>query len=105
MLETRNKLTVQQRNMQVSMTEIYEIANGVASPIMNSQLWTVNYGTETITCRAPSLWGKLPCEFKHAPSLEEFKVKNFVFCKKQKKNRNLAPPPKKILKRSYLSNI
>ena len=73
------ELTIHQRNMQVSMTEIYEIVNGVASPIMNSQLWTVNYGTETITCRAPSLWGKLPCEFKLAPSLEEFKVKLFVF--------------------------
>ena len=80
MLETHNELTIHQRNMQVSMTEIYEIVNDVASPIMNSLLWTVNYGTETTTCRAPSLLGKLPCEFQLAPSLEEFKVKLFVFC-------------------------
>ena len=71
--------------MQVSMTEIYEIINGVASPIMTSQLWTANYGTETITCRAPSLWGKLPYELKLAPSLEEFKVKLFVFYNLKKK--------------------
>ena len=38
LLETHNELTIHQRNMQVSMTEIYEIVNGVASPIMNSQL-------------------------------------------------------------------
>ena len=36
---------------------------------------TVNYGTETFTCRAPPLWAKLPSEHKLAASLEEFKVK------------------------------
>ena len=36
---------------------------------------TVNYGIETITYRAPSLWAKLPLEYKLAASLEEFKVK------------------------------
>ena len=30
---------------------------------------------ETITCRAPSPWVKLPSEYKLAASLEEFKVK------------------------------
>ena len=36
MFETYNWLTIHQRNMQVLMTEIYKIANGVASSIMNS---------------------------------------------------------------------
>ena len=60
--------------------EIYKIVNGVAPPIMNYLFEfrsneytirnfqvlstdfrrTVNYGIETITYRAPSLWVKLP---------------------------------------------
>ena len=36
---------------------------------------TVNYGIETITYRAPSLWVKLPSEYKLAASLDESKVK------------------------------
>ena len=35
LLETHNELT-DQRNLQVLMTEIYKIGNGVAPPIMNS---------------------------------------------------------------------
>ena len=83
LLETHNKLTIHQRNLQVLMTEIYKIVNGVAPPIMNSLFEfrsneynirnfqvlstdfrrTVNYGIETITYRAPSLWAKLPSEY------------------------------------------
>ena len=36
LLETHNELTIQQRNLQVLMTEIYKIVNGVATPFMNS---------------------------------------------------------------------
>ena len=36
---------------------------------------TANYGIETITYRAPSLWAKLPSEYKLAASLQEFKMK------------------------------
>ena len=77
------------------MTEIYKIVNGVAPSIMNSfselgnneynigifQVFstdfrrTVNYGIETITYRAPSLWAKLPSEYKLAAFLKEFKEK------------------------------
>ena len=62
------------------MTEFYKIVNGVAPQIMNSLFEfqsneysirnfqvlstdfkrTVNYGIETVTYRAPSLWAKLP---------------------------------------------
>ena len=72
LLETNNELTIHQRNLQVLMTEIYKIVNGVAPPIMNSlfefrsneyntrnfQVLStdfrriVNYETETVTCRA-----------------------------------------------------
>ena len=36
---------------------------------------TVNFGIKTIIYRAPSLWAKLPSEYKLEASLEEFKVK------------------------------
>ena len=38
---------------------------------------TVNYGIETVTVTytVPSLWAKLPSEYKFAASFEEFKVK------------------------------
>ena len=95
LLGTHNELTIHQRNLQVLMTEIYKIVNGVAPPIMNSLFEfrsneynirnfralstdfrrTVNYGIKTSTYRAPSLWAKLPPEYKLAASLEEFKVK------------------------------
>ena len=95
LLETNNDLTIHQRNLLVLMTEIYKIVNGVAPLTMNSLFEfrsneydirnfhvlltdfrrTVNYGIETITYRAPSLWAKLPSEYKLAASLEEFKVK------------------------------
>ena len=77
------------------ITEIHKIVNGVAPPIMNSLFEfrsneynirnfqvlstdfrrTVNYAIETITYRAPSLWAKLPSEYKLAAFLDEFKVK------------------------------
>ena len=86
---------IHQRNLQVLMTETYEVVGDVAPPIMNSLFdfrsneynirnfqvlltdfrRTVNYGIETITYRAPSLWAKLPPEYKLAASLEEFEVK------------------------------
>ena len=36
LLGTHNELTIHQRNLQVLMTEIYKIVNGIAPPIMNS---------------------------------------------------------------------
>ena len=36
LLKTLNELTIHQRNLQVLMTEIFKIVNGVAPPIMNS---------------------------------------------------------------------
>ena len=73
---------IHQRNLQVLMTKIYKIVNGVAPPIMNSlfefrsnkynirnfQVLStdfrrkINCGIETITYRALSLWEKLPSD-------------------------------------------
>ena len=95
MLKTHSELTIYHRNLQVLMTEIYKIVNGVAPRIMNSLFefrsneynirnflvlstdfrGTVNYEIETITYRAPSLWAKLPPEYKLAASLDKFEVK------------------------------
>ena len=75
MLEKRKEFTIHQRNLQVLMTEIYKIVNGIAPPIMNSlfnfrlnqynirnfqelsteKRNTINYGLETVTYRAPAI--------------------------------------------------
>ena len=95
LLEKQRDFSIRQRNLQVLITEIYEIVNCIAPPIMNSQftfvlnqhnlrnfqeLWTekgntVNYGLEIVTYRAPVLWAKLPPEYKFAGSLTAFKSK------------------------------
>ena len=36
LLQTQNELMIHLRNLQVLMTEIYKIVNGVSLPIMNS---------------------------------------------------------------------
>ena len=81
--EKQHDFLIHQRNLQVLMTEIYKIVNGIAPPIMNSLLTfrlnqhnlrnfqelsiekrnTVNYGFETVTYRAPIIWAKLPSEY------------------------------------------
>ena len=93
LLEKQHDFSIHQRNLQVLMTEIYKIVNGIAPPIMNSLFMfrlnqhnlrnfqelltekrtTVNYGLETY--RAPIIWAKLPSEYKLAGSLTVFKSK------------------------------
>ena len=95
LLETHNEFTIHERNLQILMSEIWKIVNGATPLIMNPLFEfrsngfnirnfqvlstdfrrTVNYRIETITYRAPSLWAKLPSEYKFAAFLEEFKVK------------------------------
>ena len=96
LLETHNELTVHQRNLQVLMMEIYEIFNDVTWPIMNSFFEfrsnlcniinfqvnstvfrrTANYGIEAIIYRAPSLWAKLPSEYKLLLKNSKWKLRN-----------------------------
>ena len=95
LLEKHHDFSIHQRNLQVLMTEIYKIVNGIALPIMNSLFTfrlnqhnlrnfqelsrekrdTVNYGLETVTYRAPVLWAKLLSEYKLAGSLTALKSK------------------------------
>ena len=95
MLETFYELTIHQRNLQVLMTEIYEIVNGVALPIMSSlfgfrsnkynirnfQVLSTDFKEHNIMAWkqshkfVPSLWAKLSSGYKLAGSLEECKVK------------------------------
>ena len=35
-LREKNEITAYQRNLQVLMTEVYKVVNGIAPPIMNS---------------------------------------------------------------------
>ena len=93
LLEKQHDFSIHQRNLQVLMTKIYKIVNGIAAPIMNflftfrlnqhnlrnfqelstEKRNTANYGLETVTYRAPILWAKLPSECKLAGSLTAFK--------------------------------
>ena len=71
-LREQKEITIHQRSLQVFMTEVYKIVNGIAPPIMNSLFQfryntnnirnfeetsfqenrkTVKYGTETVTYR------------------------------------------------------
>ena len=81
--------------LEVLVTEIYKIVNGVTPPIMNSPFEfrsnkynirnfqvlstnfrrTINYSIETITYRELSHWAKLSSEYKLTASLEKFKMK------------------------------
>ena len=92
-LREQNEITIHQRNLQVSMTEVYKIVNGIAPPIMNSLFQfrcntsdirnfleictenskTVRYSTETVMYRVPFLWVNLHTKYKNAKSLDEFK--------------------------------
>ena len=92
------EITIHQRNLKVLMTEIYEIKNHIAPPIMsslfeirenthnkrhfkvfsNESRRTVNYNLETICYRAPSLWANLRPEYKLAMSLNIFKRKEKI---------------------------
>ena len=94
-LEKQHDFSIHQRNLQVLITEIYKIVNGIGPPIMNSPFTfrlnqhnlrnfqelltekrnTVNYGLETVTYRAPIIWAKLPSEYKLAGSLTAFRSK------------------------------
>ena len=78
----KNEPKIHQKNLQVLMTGVYKIVNGIAPPIMNSlfnfranidniskfqEIFTENrkttkYGIEKLTYRAPFLWANLQSE-------------------------------------------
>ena len=83
------------KNLQVFMTEVYNVVNGIAPPVMNpldnfranihkirnfqeictENRKTLKYGIETVTYRAPFLWANLQCEYKNAKFREQFNSK------------------------------
>ena len=80
----KNEPTIHQKNLQAFITEVYEIVNGVAPPIMNSlfhfhaNIYNIRNFLEIFTenrktYRAPFLWVNLQSEYKNAKSLEKFK--------------------------------
>ena len=96
LLSNHNEITIHQRNVQVLMTEIYEIINHIAPPAVMPSLFeirenthntrciqvlsnesrrTINYGIETICYKAPFLWSNVPPEYNLANSLNIFKRK------------------------------
>ena len=95
LLEKQHNFSIHQRNLQVLMTKIYEIVNGIVPPIMNFLLTfrlnqhnlrnfqelstekrnTVNYGLETVTYRSHIIGATLPSECKLADLLTAFKSK------------------------------
>ena len=94
LLKAHNRPTIHQRILQVLITEIYKIVNGVALAIMNSLLEfrnneydirnfqvlstdfrrTLNHGI-SYSYLLRTIPAKIPSECKLAASLEEFKVK------------------------------
>ena len=94
LLKAHNRATIHQRILQVLITEIYKIVNGVVLAIMNSLLEfrnneydirnfqvlstdfrrTLNHGI-SYSYLLRTIPAKIPSECKLAASLEEFKVK------------------------------
>ena len=95
LLDKCNEFSIQQRNLEALMIELYKIIHQIAPPIMNSLFVfrenthnirnyqilsnnvrkTVRYGLETILYRSPFLWANLPQEYKSQKSLSAFKRK------------------------------
>ena len=87
LLEKDKEITIHQRNLQIFMTEVFEIINRYAPPrenthnlrnsqiILNENKKTVRYGSETTSYRTPLFWANLPEEWKLANSLSEYKSK------------------------------
>ena len=95
LLDKCNEFSIQQRNLEALMIELYKIIHQIAPPIMNSLFVfrenthnirnyqilsnnvrkTVRYGLETIFCRSHFLWANLPQAYKLQKSLSAFKRK------------------------------
>ena len=95
LLEKDKSVTIHERNIQVLATEMYKIENSLSPEIMGtifekrhlqyslrdqaafktSNINSTKYGTETISFRAPKIWGSVPQDIKNSKSLNEFKFK------------------------------
>ena len=95
LLSMDNSVTVHHRNIRVLATEIFKARNNLGPKSMQSifversipyslrkarelrtkKAKSTKYGTETVTFRAPEIWGILPEEIKHSESLGIFKTR------------------------------
>ena len=96
LLENNNDIRNHHRNIQVLLTEVFKMKNGVAPPVMESNLnkrfntynirnfrkfaterkRTVWYGLKTLSYRYSQLWFLLPERLKEMNSVSQFK-RNF----------------------------
>ena len=90
-----NAVKIHDRNLQVLVTEMFKVKQGIAPAIMNDVfrirknnyktrnagefqshcVKTVHYGTETVSFLGPKIWSLLPEEYKNLNSVDEFKIK------------------------------
>ena len=95
LLNKDNAVSIHHRNLQILVTEMYQVKNNLSSTIMSNifqenntaydlrnkrefrtgNVRTVLSGTETISYRGPQIWDTLPNAIKHSTSLIEFKSK------------------------------
>ena len=87
LLDLDNSITVHQKNLQVLVTEIYKVKNGIAPDIMNDifelqnpsynlrsscnqfrreNVKTVNYGIQSVRCLGPKIWELVPNNVKYS---------------------------------------
>ena len=95
LLDLDNPVTVYQKNLQVIMTEIYKVKNGIAPDIMNNifelqnpsynlrsscnrfrreNVKTVRYGIQSVRYLGPKIWELVPNNIKYSNSLCKFKI-------------------------------
>ena len=94
LLDLDNSVTVHQKNLQVLVTEIYKVKNGIApeitkdifeiqSPSYNlrsscnhlrrGNIKTVHYGLQSVRYLVPKIWELVPDNIRYSTSLSKFK--------------------------------
>ena len=93
LLEKDGFVSIHERNLQFSVTEIYKMSNGLSTPVMkdifpingnphnlreNSQfsrprIKTVYHGTESISNLKPKIWDMIPSNLTEISELDKFK--------------------------------
>ena len=94
LLNLDNSVTVHQKNLQVLVTEIYKVKNGIAPEIMKDifelqnpsynlrstcnqfrreNIKTVHYGLQSVRYLGPKIWELVPNNIKYSNSLSKFK--------------------------------
>ena len=94
LLDLDNSVTVHQKNLQVLVTEIYKVKNGIAPEIMKDifelqnpsynlrstcnqfrreNIKTVHYGLQSVRYLGPKIWELVPNNIKYSNSLSRFK--------------------------------